>query len=259
MNDILRQHRSHLSLVMFLVLLATTIAAWRPMTKPWMQQTSQDAGLVLSHVTIAGISRTLEADVQAVLDVDTGMPLMSVELPVLQERIERLPWIERAEITRHMSGELAIMVYERVPFALQQTDGEVWLIDASGARITDRALSQYEELPLIVGDVAASDLESVRRYAEASEVLSQKLKSSIRVDDRRWDLVFENGIRVKMADDDNKTYGAQQSWDRLVELDVQHQLLRREVSVVDLRLEGRLVVRLTPEGRKRMSGSELAL
>lgn len=259
MSELIRQHKSYFSLFMFVVLLATTVAAWRPIAEPWVRETSQDAGLILTHISVSGANKTPDAAVQAVLDVDIGMPLLAVSLPSLQSRIEALPWIERAELTRHMSGELQIMIFERVPFALLQQSGDVWLVDASGTRITNKGLMAFEALPLIVGPATPAQIQTLGRYAKLSTDLSQKLVSGVRIDARRWDLVFENGIRVKMADDQNKTYGLDQSWQRLMNLDQTLQLLRREVAVVDLRLEDRLVVRLTPEGRKRMNGSELAL
>lgn len=259
MSELIRQHKSYFSLFMFMVLLATTIAAWRPIAEPWMRETSQNAGLILTHIKVSGANKTPDAAVQAVLDVDVGMPLMAVDLPALQGRIEALPWIERAEVTRHMSGELQIVIFERVPFALLQEVGEVWLVDANGVRITQKGLTTFNALPLIVGPVTPEQIQTLGGYAKLSGDLSQKLVSGVRIDARRWDLIFENGIRVKMADDQNETYGLQQSWQRLMTLDQTQQLLRREVAVVDLRLEDRLVVRLTPEGRKRMDGSELAL
>jgi cell division protein FtsQ len=69
------------------------------------------------------------------------------------------------------------------------------------------------------------------------------MRAAVLVAGRRWDLHLDNGVTVKLPEK-----GAREALQRLVKLDVERELLARDVSVVDLRLPDRVTVRL-PEGR----------
>ncbi|MBO6505569.1 MAG: cell division protein FtsQ/DivIB [Kordiimonadaceae bacterium] len=224
----------------------------------WMETTS-DAGLVLSNVEISGLQRTNIRDVEAVLDVDTGMPLLAIDLVALQARVEALPWVKEATINRQMSGDMIIEIEERVPFALSQLNGQVNLIDADGVAITNRGLGAFEGLVLLVGKVSRQHLMEFQTLMQANPEIGSQIRSAIWVNDRRWDIVFKNGIRVKLPSALAEAYNMQSAWNRFVDLNREHRLLDREVSVIDMRMNDRLVVRVTPAGRVKMSGEELAL
>lgn len=225
----------------------------------WFMETSSDAGFVLTDIEISGLARTKNRDVQAVLDIDSGMPLLAIDLEALQSRIEALPWVKRADINRILPGALTINITEREPFALAQKDGHVRLIDPDGAVITDRGLGEFSHLMLVVGHASPDDLRALEAEKLKAPGLSSRIKSAVRVGGRRWDLIFENGVRIKLPSELATPYGMEQAWMRFVELNERHQLLQREVSVIDLRLPDRLVVRVTPVGRRAMAGEEWAL
>lgn len=225
----------------------------------WLMETTSDAGFVLSDIFISGLERTKQSDVEAVLDVDSGMPVLAIDLAEIQSKIEALPWVKHAEINRTLPGSLHISIVERQPFALAQLNGQVNLIDPEGIAITDRGLAAYKDLILIVGAFAPSDLKQFKQMILAHETLAQQVRSAVWVNNRRWDLIFENGIRVKLPSFGADNFDARGAWDRLTDLNNRFNILEREVSVIDLRLPDRLVVRVTPTGRLKMAGDEWAL
>ncbi len=228
-------------------------------TNVWWMETTSDAGLVLSNIEIKGLNRTKRRDVEAVLDVDTGMPLLAIDLAALQKRVEALPWVKEATITRELPGNMSIEIKERVPYALSQLDGQVSLVDPDGVTITNRGLGAFRDFVLIVGKVSKVQLTQFQSLMDANPNMSKRVRSAVWVNDRRWDIVFKNGVRVKLPSAMAETYDMQSAWARFVDLNTEHRLLEREVSVIDLRLHDRLVVRVTPAGRVKMSGDEWAL
>ena len=243
-----------------LVMLSTTAGlVWKSNSNDWFMETSGDAGLVLTDLTITGLGRTAENDILAVLDVDSGMPLLSIDLAHLQAKIEALPWVKQADVSRILPGGLSIRVTERVPYALSQHDGRVVLIDRQGVEITDRGLPAFSDLMLVVGKVTPAELSLLEQQKAKAAPLADRIRSAVRVGNRRWDVIFDNGIRVKLPADNAKPYGMAEAWDKFVELDRTQQLLAREVSVIDMRLADQLIVRVTPIGRRQMSGKEWVL
>lgn len=259
MTVAIRPNQLTVAVVSLLAISATVGLAWKTNSNDWLLETSGDAGLVLTDLKISGLVRTSENDILAMLDVDSGMPLLSINLAEIQQKIESLPWVKRTEVVRVLPGGLSIKVVERSPYALAQHNGRVSLIDQDGHEITDRGLGTYSDLMLVVGKVSPSDLALLEQEKDKAGPLADRIRSVVRVGDRRWDVIFDNGIRVKFPADDAKPYGAPQAWDKFIELERAEQLLSREVTVIDLRLADKLIVRVTPVGRRKMSGKEWVL
>ena len=59
---------------------------------------------------------------------------------------------------------------------------------------------------------------------------------------RRWNLVLddvENGITIKLPEDD-----VEQAWKKLLKLDAVNGILKRKLTIIDLRLKGKVTVTL---------------
>lgn len=259
MSTIVQHKGRFISAGVFGALLIISVLLVQAPSGGWFAETTRDAGFVLSDLKITGLNRTGEADVQAILDIDNGMPLLSIDLGELQKRIEALPWVKLADVSRVLPGGINIQITERVPYALLQRAGEVVLIDPSGAEITAYGLAEFSNLILLVGDVGSQDLDYLEHIKEMAPELAHRIHSAVRISGQRWDFIFENGIRIKLPADDAQPYSGQQAWERFVRLDAKHQLLSREVNVIDLRAPDRLVMRVTPEGRRLMRGKDWVL
>ncbi len=255
---VLREHWLTFSTAVMLLVAALFATIGKPVTADWVQEASRDAGFVLTNLTISGAERTSERDILARLDIDTGMPLLAVDLKKLQARIEALPWVRRAAITRILPGDLNIKIEERVPFALWQRGGKLRLIDTEGVVITRRGLTAFSDLLMIVGDGGPTEVGRLYETLRLAPDLADRIKTVVRVGMRRWDLLFENGIRVKLPDDSKASYTSVTAWKKFAQLEAKHDLLAREVSVIDLRMNDRLIMRVTPAGRRRMNGKEWA-
>ncbi|MEX0297596.1 MAG: cell division protein FtsQ/DivIB [Kordiimonas sp.] len=222
----------------------------------WFLETTGQAGFVLSNLEIEGIERTKEAEILARLDVDDGLPLLGIDLLEIQARIEALPWIKSANVTRVLPGDLKIQVIERKPYALWQHSGKVRLIDEDGVIITNRGLVEFSDLMLVVGNGGPSETGGLFEMLRSNSALFDRVRTAIRVGERRWDLVFDNGVRVKLPEDIAVQYNGTGAWERFVRLQQKHRLLEREVSVIDMRMKDRVVMRVTPTGRRQMDGKE---
>lgn len=254
------KHNKSLALLLMLVV-ATVISMeiWKTQTSTLLIETTRDAGFVLNDLRIQGIERTKRNNILSVLDVDDGMPLLSVDLEALQKRIEALPWVKRAEVSRILPGGLNISVIECEPFALLQTNGSVDLIDPDGMIITNKGLGEFSHLPLLVGNITQREISHYSSLAAIDNEISKLVKSAVRVGGRRWDIILNNGIRIKLPEDAALAYNAFSAWEKFVRLNNQYNLIAREISVIDLRTPDRLILRITPEGQRQMAGKEKAL
>jgi cell division protein FtsQ len=84
------------------------------------------------HVTVRGSVHTPDAAVVAAAGLAAAPPLLEVDPGTVAARVERLPWVARADVVRHWPDAVTITVVERVPVALADRHGGVALVDATG-------------------------------------------------------------------------------------------------------------------------------
>jgi cell division protein FtsQ len=68
------------------------------------------------------------------------------------------------------------------------------------------------------------------------------VRAAVRVGGRRWNLRLAGGIDVQLPEQDPSS-----AWLRLAQYQRSHSVLSRDVTVVDLRLPDRLIVRKSPQ------------
>ena len=96
-------------------------------------------------------------------------------------------------------------------------------------------------LPLLKGSGAPDNAAALVDMMASRPALAKRVAQAARRGDRRWDLVFESGLLVRLPE--KKPLRA---WERLAYLDRQFDLLSRGLVVIDMRLPDRLVLRTPP-------------
>ena len=100
---------------------------------------------------MAGQFRTDPADVVAAAGIERGEPLVTADLGAAARRIEALPWVDEATVTRAWPGTVRYRVVERVPAAAAQgADGDWVAIDGDG-RVLVALDAEPTDLPVVEG------------------------------------------------------------------------------------------------------------
>jgi len=205
-----------------------------------MERHAVAAGMVVREVDVVGLDRLALDELLEALAVPRGTPILAVDLKEAQARLAMIGWIRTVSVARRLPDALAITVEERTPAALWQHAGVLTLIDTQGHSITTTGLEPYADLPHLVGAGAPQAAAGLFRALRRDPVLSGRVRAAVRVGGRRWDIVFENGVRARLPET-----GEAAAWDRLAALEREHGLLNREIHAIDLRQSDRLVLRLT--------------
>jgi len=201
-------------------------------------------GFVVDRVDVMGEGRLSEKDVRRVLGVHDGDYLFDLDLRAAQSRVENLSWVEKAIVRRLWPDRIVVQIIERKPYALWQNQGIIQLVDHSGIAISQAALFDYPELPLIVGADAPVHFAETDKTVAKFEAISQKVDTFVYHNTGRWDLILHGGdLRVKLPKD-----SLESALSRLTDLHFQTQILDRELSVIDLRLGDRIT--LAPSKRE---------
>jgi len=200
-------------------------------------------GFGIENVRISGQSETSEVDVLNALDIGTYPSLLTLELDSAKERIEALPWVGTATLKKLFPDSLEIEITEREPFALWQHDGVVSLIDASGRIITEDVGERYATLPRVVGPGAAPLAATYTALLDEFPTIKARARAGVYISGRRWTIVLDNGMQLMLPPDQPKAALA-----TIAAMEAEHAVFSREISVIDLRRPGQLVVRLTDKG-----------
>lgn len=208
-----------------------------------IKTTASTFGFAIEQVTVAGNNETSEIDILEKLGLDGETSLIGFNADDARQAIETLPWVSNVEIRKVYPGSVVVNLKERKAFAIWQTGTELVLVDEAGKPIVPLNGSRYTSLPLVVGEGADKRgkdfVEMVAQYPD----LASRVRAYARVSDRRWDLLFDNGVRVLLPEQDVKR--------ALAEVDVlqrQKNILGRDIFSLDMRLDDRVTVQLTPSG-----------
>lgn len=209
------------------------------------QTVTSRLGFAVDEVRISGNTQTSEIDILERLDLDGWTSLVGFDAEIARERIASLPWVRGVAVRKVYPDEIEVRVDERAAFAILQQGSNLSLIERNGDVIVPFDGRRHVTLPLLVGfgaEKGADFVEKIARYPE----LASRVKGYIRVADRRWDLRLENGITIRLPES-----GEDAALAEVLLLDRQQGLLSRDIAAVDLRLDDRVVVQLTPEAQER--------
>jgi cell division protein FtsQ len=200
---------------------------------------SANAGLRLRQVVVEGRQRTPRDELLASLGVQLGQPMLAIDPQVVKAKVEALGWVRSAAVERRLPDQLYIRISEAEPIALWQHDGGFRLIDRSGQVIDQAEASAFSQLPVLVGDGAPAHAADLLAMLAREPDLAARVRGAVWVGERRWNLRFDNGVDVKLPAE-----SPQLAWSLLAKLEREQRLLARDLTVIDMRLPDRLVVRL---------------
>lgn len=195
-------------------------------------------GFGVDNLHIQGGSPHTEAAVRAAADVETGDPLVGLDLDRVRGRVERVGWVKEATVLRLLPDTLVIAVKERRPLAVWQSHGQVRLVDEQGRVIPDADPGAFSQLPLVVGEGAAEAAVDILPLLHARPRLMERIEALVRVDSRRWDLRLRDGALVQLPALDE-----QQALMRLDQLDGRARVLTLGFAKIDLRDPDMIAVR----------------
>jgi cell division protein FtsQ len=84
------------------------------------------------HVAVEGAAHRTEADVTRIAEIESGRNIFSIDLDAAKRRLLADPWIEKADVTRRLPGDLRVVISEREPVALVSLGGSLYLAAQGG-------------------------------------------------------------------------------------------------------------------------------
>jgi cell division protein FtsQ len=200
-----------------------------------------EAGFRVRSVDVKGIQRMDSEPVFKIALDQKSMAMPLVDVAAIRERLLQYGWVKDARVSRRLPDTLVIDIVERKPSALWQDEQRLSLVDAEGVVLDRVPISAMPDLPLLIGPGANAQSRNLNGLLKNVPTLRPQLESAKWVGGRRWDLNFQTGETVALPEGEAAAKAALQ---KFAKVDKSAGLLGRGILRIDLRIPGKMVVRL---------------
>lgn len=216
-----------------------------------------DAGFEVRHVEVNGLKYMPRLPVYSAAVEGPTNSMLLVDLDDIRARLQSLPWIADASVSRRLPDTLVIDVVERRPMALWQYRRRLAVIDRDGKVLDTRGLERFASLPLLVGPRANRQAHPLMALLADFPEVQQRVDSAIWIGERRWDIRFKTGETLALPEGYGRAKAALTNFNRMEQ---ENGLLQKGFVRFDMRLPDRMVVRVSGEPGAQalpMSGTEI--
>ena len=216
---------------------------------PWFRTTLHGLGFSVHHVVTQGRDKTSKQDLWFALSTLPGSALLKLNLDQVRRRVEALPWVSQAAISRIYPQTLHIRLVERKPLALWQQNGKKILIDQSGTVIQCAPSDYPQNLITVVGEGAPDATASLLNSLKAFPDIQKRLSAAVFLRSGRWNLHLDHRCVLKLPE-----AGLAHALTRFLKLE---NLLPHSPQItnhsIDLRFGDRIVIHaLTPQPQAKI-------
>ncbi|HKH28493.1 MAG TPA: cell division protein FtsQ/DivIB [Sphingomicrobium sp.] len=164
-----------------------------------------------------------------------------VDVTRIRELLLRFGWVQDARVSRRLPDTLVIDIVERTPSALWQDRQRLALIDSDGVVLDRVKIDNMPDLPLVIGPGANARAGQLKAILADAPAMQAQLASATWVGGRRWDLSFQSGEIVALPEGEQ---AARAALTKFAKVDQSNGLLGRGLVRFDLRVPGKMIVRL---------------
>lgn len=142
-----------------------------------------------------------EEQIKQTVGAEVSTSLIAVDLELVKQKLEALPWIREAEIHREWPNAISIFVEEEIAIARW---GQDQLLNQPGQVFRPDSIDDQLQLPLLAGP-EHSEAKVMRQYQEFNQLL---YPLGVRIRDLTlnyngsYELTLINGVLVKLGRED---------------------------------------------------------
>lgn len=195
---------------------------------------------MVQAMSIDGASEGVADDIREILPVDFPVSSFDLDLDMMKDTVSGLSPVKSATLRVRPGGVLQVNVVERNPVILWRMRDGLHLVDAEGFVVAQApSREQYAKLPVMAGEGADAKATEAISLMRAAGPLASRVRGLVRVGERRWDVVLDRDQRIMLPE-----VGAITALERVVALSQVQEMLKRDLSVIDMRLGDRPTIRI---------------
>jgi len=245
-----------------LALVLAIYGGWKsPVVSGWVAvqyQVVRDAVAARPELTIEKIevpvgSPDLQRQILGIMALELPASVLDTDLAELRATVEGLAAVKSASV-RFEEGALEVLIVERMPAMVWRNLNRIYLLDEDGVRVAEVPRRMVRaDLPLVVGAGADKAMLEAREIFSVVAPLGSRVLGLVRMGERRWDVVLKNNVVMLPA------VNGPDAMRQVMVMQSEKAVLDRDVSVLDMRDENRVILRLNEDAVIAMQAARARL
>ena len=189
----------------------------------------------LKNIKILGIENTKASEVVTIVTGLRETSLASIDLKKISAEINKIDWVKKSELRKVYPSTLEVRIFEHNPIAIWFNQGNKILVDDEAQILTELNPGNFKNLKVIAGPDARKEIPAIISMIKNYPDFEKKIKSLLRVGDRRWTIRLHNGITIHLPEKN-----VDRAIEEIEDLDDRYALLSRYIEIIDMRLQDRI-------------------
>ena len=188
-------------------------------------------GFKIENVLITGTLNLSENYIKDIIETHNDGSIFNIDLSLIYNKIKQNSWVKEVSIERILPNIIKIKIIENEPIAIWQNKKDNKLITANGDIIFDGNVNDFKnDFPIIKGNKSKENISSILKILETNQSFYKNIWSLTFINERRWDLHFNQGLVVRLPSKDIK-----KAWQKIIKLQKHYNVLNLRLTEIDLR------------------------
>ena len=188
-------------------------------------------GFKIENVLITGTRNLSNNYIKDIIEIYKDGSILNIDLSSIYNKIKQNSWVKEVSIERVLPNIIKIKILENQPIAIWQNKKNNKLITANGDIIFDGNVNDFKnDFPIIKGNKSKENISSILEILETNQNFYENIWSLTFINERRWDLHFNQGLVVRLPSKDIK-----KAWEKIIKLQKNYNVLNLKLTEIDLR------------------------
>ena len=188
-------------------------------------------GFKIENVLITGTRNLSDNYIKDIIEIYKDRSIFNIDLSSVYNKIKQNSWVREVSIERVLPNIIKIKILENQPIAIWQNKKNNKLITANGDIIFDGNVNDFKnDFPIIKGNKSKENISSILEILETNQDFYENIWSLTFINERRWDLHFNQGLVVRLPSKDIK-----KAWEKIIRLQKNYNVLNLKLTEIDLR------------------------
>ena len=198
-------------------------------------------GFTINNIQILGIKNIPKETIIKIVNNENKSNILNVNLLNIYNNLRNNDWVEELYIERVLPNTIKISIIEKEAIGIWQYEMSNKLITKNGEIISTANINKFKiDLPIIHGNDANKNANSILKILETNKVLTKNIWSLDYINNRRWNLHFKQGIIVLLPSE-----GVLRAWNEIIKLQKNYDVLNLGLTELDLRNPNKILGKIS--------------
>ena len=210
-------------------------------------------GFEIKNILISGTHNLSQDYLRNIINTQNHINILNVNLHTIYNKIIQNSWVEETYVERILPDTIKIKVLEKKPIAIWQNHKGNKLITINGDVISHANVNKFKNsFPIIKGEKSKENISTILKILETNKNFAKNIWSLTFINQRRWDLHFNQGLIVRLPSQD-----VIKAWQKIIKLQTNYNILNLRLTEIDLRNPEQILGKINFDKKVILKGKHL--